>query len=98
MLHNNDKNSIFINNILNAPTKEQTIVNKECGKNSDINDTTKISPANGIIQPNIDTSTFANRIETLQNFFLHKISDLRSDMKNMHECNKLMIRMLNVIK
>ena len=98
MLHNNDKNSIFINNILNAPTKEQTIVNKECGKNSDINDTTKISPANGIIQPNIDTSTFANRIETLQNFFLHKISDLRSDMKNMHACSKLMIRMLNVIK
>ena len=29
MLHNNDNNSIFIKNVLNAPTKEQTIVNKE---------------------------------------------------------------------
>ena len=29
MLHNNDNDSIFIKNVLNAPTKEQTIVNKE---------------------------------------------------------------------
>ena len=27
MLHSNDDDSIFINNVLNAPTKEQTIVN-----------------------------------------------------------------------
>ena len=88
MLHSNDNDSIFINNVLNAPTKEQTIVNKESEENSGINDTTKISPANDIIQPNEDTSALANRIETLQNFFLHEISDLRSEMKKMHECNK----------
>ena len=88
MLHSNNKDSIFINNVLNAPTKEQTIVNKESKENSDINDTTKSSPANDIIQPNEDTSALANRIETLQSFFLHEISDLRSEMKNMHECNK----------
>ena len=88
MLHSNDDDSIVINNFLNAPTKEQTIVNKESEENSGINDTTKNSPANDIIQPNEDTSALANRIETLQNFFLHEISDLRSEMKNMHECNK----------
>ena len=88
MLHSNDNDSIFINNVLNAPTREQTIVNKESEENSDIDDTTKSSPANDIIQPNEDTSALANRIETLQNFFLHEISDLRSEMKNMHECNK----------
>ena len=48
----------------------------------------KTSPANDSIQCNEDTSTFANRIETSQNFLLHEISDLRSEMKNMHECNK----------
>ena len=89
MLHSNDDDSIVINNFLNAPTKEQTIVNKESEKNSGINDTTKSSPANDIIQPNEDTSALANRIETLQNFFLHEISDLKSEMKNMHECNKI---------
>ena len=88
MLHSNDNNSIFINNILSAPTKEETAVNKESKKNSDINETTKSSPANDSTQFNEDTWTFANRIETLQNFFLHEISDLRSEMKNMHECNK----------
>ena len=88
MLHSNDNNSIFINNILNAPTKEETAVNKESEKNSDINETTKSSPANDSIQSNEDTWTFVNRIETLQIFFLHEISDLRSEMKNMHECNK----------
>ena len=88
MLHSNDNDSIFINNVLNAPTKEQTIVSNESEENSDINNTTKISPANDVIQPNEDTSALANRIETLQNFFLHEISDLRSEMKNMHECNK----------
>ena len=88
MLHSNDDDSIVINNFLNAPTKEQTIVNKESEENSGINDTTKNSPANDIIQPNEDTSALANRIETLQNFFLHEISDLRSEMKKMHECNK----------
>ena len=72
MLHSNDKDSIFNNNVLNAPTREQTIVNKESEENSDIDDTTKSSPANDIIQPNEDTSTLANRIETLQNLFLHK--------------------------
>ena len=88
IVHSNDSDSIFINNVLNAPTKEQTIVNKESEENSGINDTTKSSPANDIIQPNEDTSALANRIETLQNFFLHEISDLRSEMKKMHECNK----------
>ena len=58
------------------------------GENSNINDTTKSSRANDIIQPNEDKSASANRIETLQIFFLHEISDLRSEMKNMHECNK----------
>ena len=88
MLHSNDNDSIFINNVLSAPTKEQTIVNKESEENSDINDTMKSSPANDIIQLIENTSALANRIETLQNFFLHEISDLRSEMKNMHECNK----------
>ena len=32
MLHSNDNNSISINNILNAPTKEETAVNKESKK------------------------------------------------------------------
>ena len=63
-------------------------VNKESKENSDINDTTKSSPANDIIQANEDTSTLANRIESLQNLFLHEIYDLRSEMKNIHECNK----------
>ena len=48
----------------------------------------KTSSANDSIQCNEDTSTFANRTETPQNFLLHEISDLRSEMKNMHECNK----------
>ena len=39
MLHNNDNDSIFIKNVLNAPTKEQTIVNKERKKTQ----TSKIS-------------------------------------------------------
>ena len=93
LLHSNDNESIF-NNVLNALTKEQTIVNKESEENSDINDTTKSSPANDIIQPNEDTSALANRIETLQNFFLHEIFDLRTCMN----VTKLIIRMLNVIK
>ena len=88
MLHSNDNDSIFINNVLNAPTKEQIIVNNESEQGSDINDTAKSWPANDIIQPNEDTSALANRIETLQKFFLHEISDLRSEMKKMHECNK----------
>ena len=88
MLHSNDNDSIFINNVLSAPTKEQTIVNKESEENSDINDTMKSSPANDIIQLIENTSALANRIETLQNFFLHEISDLRSEIKNMLECNK----------
>ena len=88
MLHGNDNNSSFINNVLNAPTKEKPMVSKESEENSDINETTKSSPANDSIQSNEDTSTFANRIETLQNFFLYEISDLRSEMKNMHKCNK----------
>ena len=65
ILHSNDNNSIFIKNILKASTKEQTIVNNESEENSDINDTTKCSPANDIIQPNEDTSALANRIATL---------------------------------
>ena len=69
MLHSNDNDFIFINNVLNAPTKEQTILNKESEENSDINDTTKISSANDIIQPNEDTPALANRTETLQKFF-----------------------------
>ena len=89
MLHSNDDDSIVINNFLNAPTKEQTIVNKESEENSGINDTTKNSPANDIIQPNEDTSALANRIETLQNFFLHEIFDLKSEIKNIHECTKI---------
>ena len=88
MLHSNDNDPIFIHNVLNAATKEQTIVNKKSEENSDINDTRKSSPASDIIQPNEDTSALANRIETLQNFLLHEISDLRSDMKNIHEFNK----------
>ena len=89
MLHSNNKDSIFINNVLNAPTKEQTIVNKESEENSDINDTTKSSPANHIIQLIEDTSALANRIEALRNFSLHEISDLRSEIKNILECNKI---------
>ena len=69
MLHSNDNDFIFINNVLNAPTKEQTILNKESEENSDINDTTKISSANDIIQPSEDTPALANRTETLQKFF-----------------------------
>ena len=69
MLHSNDNDFIFINNVLNAPTKEQTILNKESEENSDINDTTKISSANDIIQPNEDIPALANRTETLQKFF-----------------------------
>ena len=69
MFHSNDNDFIFINNVLNAPTKEQTILNKESEENSDINDTTKISSANDIIQPNEDTPALANRTETLQKFF-----------------------------
>ena len=88
MLHGNDNNSIFINNVLNAPTKKQTIVSKESEENWDINETAKSSPANDSIQSNEDTSTFTNRIEILQNFYLYEISDLRSKMKNIHECNK----------
>ena len=41
MLHSNDNDSIFINNVLNAPTKEQIIVNNESEQGSDINDTAK---------------------------------------------------------
>ena len=41
MLHSNDNDSIFINNVLNAPTKEQIIVNNESEQDSDINDTAK---------------------------------------------------------
>ena len=89
MLHSNNKDSIFINNVLNAPTKEQTIVNKESEENSDINDTTKSSPANHIIQLIEDTSALANRIEALRNFSLREISDLRSEIKNILECNKI---------
>ena len=88
MLHGSDNNSSFINNVLNAPTKEKPMVSKESEENSDINETTKSSPANDSIQSNEDTSTFANRIETLQNIFLYEISNLRSEMKNMHKCNK----------
>ena len=33
MLHSNDNDSIFINNVLNAPKKEQTIFNKESEEN-----------------------------------------------------------------
>ena len=88
MLHGNDNNSSFINNDLNAPTKEKPMVSKESEENSDINETTKSSPANDSIQSNEDTSTFTNRIEILQNFYLYEISDLRSKMKNIHECNK----------
>ena len=88
MLQSNNNDPIFINNVLNAPTKEQTIVNKESEENSDINDTMKSSPANDIIQLIEDTSALANRIEALQNFFLHEISDLGSEIKNMLECNK----------
>ena len=97
MLHNNDNNSIFISNPLNAPIKEQIILNKESEENSDVNETKKSSPANYRIKSNEDTSTIAimtmhqvSQIgnETLQKFFLHEISDLRSEMKNIHECNK----------
>ena len=49
---------------------------------------THSSPANDSIQSNDDTSTFANRIETLQNFLHYEIYDLRSEMKKMHEYNK----------
>ena len=31
--------------------------------------------------------TPANRIETLQSFFLYDVSDLRSEMKNIPKCN-----------
>ena len=55
MLRNNHNDSIFINNVLNAPTEEQTIVNKESEVNLDIIDITESSPANDIIQPNEDT-------------------------------------------
>ena len=46
--------------------------NKESEENSDVNETTKSSPANDRIQSNEDTSTFANKIATLKNFFLHQ--------------------------
>ena len=86
MLHSNDNNFIFISNPLNTPTKKQTILNnKESEENSDVNETTNSSPAN---QSNENISSFAKSIETLQNFFLHEISDLRIEMKDMHECNK----------
>ena len=69
MLHSHDNNSIFISNPLNTSTKEQTIVNnKESEENSDVNETTKISPANDSIQSNENTSTLANRIETTKFF------------------------------
>ena len=38
ILHSNDNNSIFISNVFSAPTKEQTIINKESIKNSDNNE------------------------------------------------------------
>ena len=98
MLYSNDNNFIFINNAPNALTTEQTIVNKEGEENWDINETMKTSPANDSIQCNEDTSTFANRIETSQNFLLHEFSDLRSEMKNMHECNKTNDLHADVIK
>ena len=98
MLYSNGNNSIFINNAPNALTTEQTIVNKGGEENWDINETMKTSSANDSIQCNEDTSTFANRTETPQNFLLHEISDLRSEMKNMHECNKTNDLHADVIK
>ena len=65
ILHSKYNDSIFINNVLNAPTKEQTVVNKGSKENSDINDTMKSTPANDIIQPSEERSALANRIETL---------------------------------
>ena len=59
MLHNNDNNSIFISNPFNKPRKEQAIVNnKGSEENSDVNETSKSSPANDSIQSNEDTSSF----------------------------------------
>ena len=99
MLHSNDNNSIFINNILNAPTKEETAVNKESKKNSDINETTKSSPANDSTQFNEDTWTFANRILKLcKIFFFMKFLISEVKWKTCMNVTKLMIRMLNVIK
>ena len=50
MFHSKDYNSIFISKHLNTPAKEQTVVNnKESKENSDVNETTKSSPANDSI-------------------------------------------------
>ena len=91
LLFKNDKNSFFIRNSANTPTKDQENefngfdhnTDNEASENENISKSTGENINNC---PKDSFSVLAERLDTLQNFFLTEISDIKDEIKN--KCNQ----------
>ena len=98
MLHNNDNDSIFIKNVLNAPTKEQTIVNKERKKTQTSKILRKVHQQMTLfnLMKIHQLSQIGLKLQKIFSFMKFLILEVK--WKTCMNITKLMIRMLNVIK
>ena len=91
MLFKNDKNSLFIRNLANTPTKDQENEldgfdpkTDDEGSEDENGSTSTEESIND--SPKDSFSVLEERLDALQNFFLSKISDIKAEIKN--KCNQ----------
>ena len=87
-----DKNSLFIRHLANAPTKDQNNKYDSFDHNTDgeagENENSSTSTEQNINDtPKDSFSILVERLDTLQNFLLSEIFDIKAEMKN--KCNQM---------
>ena len=91
MLSKNDNNSLFIRKSVNTPTNDQENELDDFDHNTD-DETSENKYGSTSTEESISNSTtdsvsvLSRRLDTLQNFFLNEISDIKVEIKN--NCNQ----------
>ena len=87
LLFKNDKNSLFIRNFANTPTKDQENQFDSFDQNTD-DEASENENSSTLTEENINDSPkdsfsiLAERLDTMQNFLLSEISDIKAETKN----------------
>lgn len=90
-LFKNDQNSVFYRNSANTPTKDQEneFDDFEHNSNDETSENENVSTSTEDVisdSPKDSFSVLTERLDTLQNFFLNEISDIKAEIKN--NCNQ----------
>ena len=98
LLFKNDKKSLFIRNSVNIPTKDQgnqfdSFDHNTDDEASENENSSKSTEENINDSPKDSFSILAERLDTLQNLLLSKISDIKAEMKN--KCHQMTSKEIN---